>query len=137
MKKCVVSVSGGKDSTALYLWAIEQFGVDGFKAVMADTGHEHPITIDYAKKLHLVSGGPKVEIVKADFSDRLKKQNKPVSGSPMKDLCAVCLKESAVLDVKPHEPSVLLPCWLCQGKGWQLKRKNKWFREVLDWIFGV
>lgn len=87
MKTCIVSVSGGKDSTALYLWAIEQFGKDGFRAVMADTGHEHPITLDYAKKLHLVSGGPKVEIVKADFSERLKKQNKPVSGSPMKDLC--------------------------------------------------
>lgn len=52
-------------------------------------------------------------------------------------LCAVCFKESAVLDVKPHDPSVLLPCWLCQGKGWQLKRKNKWFREVLDWMLGV
>ena len=32
----IVSVSGGKDSTCVYLWAIERFGKDGFKAVFAD-----------------------------------------------------------------------------------------------------
>lgn len=83
----IVSCSGGKDSTALYLWAIEQFGKDGFKAVMADTGHEHPVTIDYAKKLHIVTGGPKVEIVAPDFADRLEKKGLPISGYGMKDLC--------------------------------------------------
>lgn len=39
----IISVSGGKDSTALYLLAIEFFGKD-FIPVFADTGNEHPVT---------------------------------------------------------------------------------------------
>lgn len=41
----VVSVSGGKDSLADWLLAIEA-GVPHVP-VMADTGHEHPQTMDY------------------------------------------------------------------------------------------
>lgn len=66
-----VSVSGGKDSTATYIWAIKQFGPNGFRAVFADTGHEHPVTINYIKNMHRFFGGPVVETVKADFRDRL------------------------------------------------------------------
>jgi 3'-phosphoadenosine 5'-phosphosulfate sulfotransferase (PAPS reductase)/FAD synthetase len=43
----VVQFSGGKDSTALVLWAREQFGVDGFTAVFCDTGWEHELTYSY------------------------------------------------------------------------------------------
>ncbi len=82
----IVSVSGGKDSTALYLWAIEQFGKNGFRAVFADTGHEHPVTYNYVRNLHTMANGPVVEWVKADFRERLEKQNKPVSDSPFQDL---------------------------------------------------
>jgi diphthamide synthase (EF-2-diphthine--ammonia ligase) len=39
--KTVVSVSGGKDSTALLALAVVQ-EVPGLLAVFADTGHEHP-----------------------------------------------------------------------------------------------
>jgi 3'-phosphoadenosine 5'-phosphosulfate sulfotransferase (PAPS reductase)/FAD synthetase len=67
MIKRIVSVSGGKDSTALYLWAIEQWGKDGFRAVFADTGNEHPVTYNYVRNLHLMAGGPKVDFVCADF----------------------------------------------------------------------
>lgn len=70
----VVSVSGGKDSTVTYLWAMDKFGKDGFKAVMADTGHEHPVTLNYVRNLHEMTGGPQVEIVKADFSERIKRK---------------------------------------------------------------
>lgn len=81
----IVSVSGGKDSTALYLWATENLGE--FRAVMADTGHEHPVTTDYASKLHLATGGPRVEMVAPDFRERLEKKGKPVTGRGMHDLC--------------------------------------------------
>lgn len=57
----VVSVSGGKDSTTLYCWAIDQFGKDGFRAVFADTGHEHPVTLNYVKKLPWMADGPAKE----------------------------------------------------------------------------
>lgn len=68
----VVSVSGGKDSTALYLWAIEQWGKDGFIAIFADTGHENKVTINYLRNLPDMAGGPEIITVRADFRDRLK-----------------------------------------------------------------
>lgn len=82
----VVSVSGGKDSTALYLWAIEQWGKDGFRAVFADTGHEHPVTYNYVRNMPEMAKGPEVEWVKADFSAKLQEKGKPVSNSPFQDL---------------------------------------------------
>jgi 3'-phosphoadenosine 5'-phosphosulfate sulfotransferase (PAPS reductase)/FAD synthetase len=86
LKKRIVSVSGGKDSTALYLWAVEQWGADGFLAVFADTGHEHPVTYNYVKNLHLMANGPEVHWVHADFSERLTARGKAVSHNPMRDL---------------------------------------------------
>mgnify|MGYP000953541186 CR=1 FL=1 len=62
----IVNVSGGKDSTAVYLLAMQRGRP--FRAVMADTGHEHPLTVEYARLLSQRSGGPEVETVRADFS---------------------------------------------------------------------
>lgn len=61
----LVSVSGGKDSTAVYLMALESGRP--FRAVFADVGNEHPETYDYVSRLHERTGGPKVEWVKANF----------------------------------------------------------------------
>lgn len=69
----ICSVSGGKDSTALYCAMVEHYG-DGFLPVFADTGHEHPVTINYVKNLHLMAGGPPVVIVKADFLGALSRK---------------------------------------------------------------
>lgn len=82
----VVSVSGGKDSTATYLWAIEQFGKDGFMAVFADTGNEHPVTYNYVRNMHEFCGGPKVTFVTADFTDRLKEKGIEATGNPFLDM---------------------------------------------------
>lgn len=68
----IVNISGGKDSTACYLLALQR-GVP-FRAVMADTGNEHPITIEYAERLAERTGGPQVEIYRADFADRMAKK---------------------------------------------------------------
>lgn len=65
----VVSVSGGKDSTATYLRALER-GLP-FRAVAADTGNEHPWTYEAIDNLSRLTGGPPVELVKADFTDRI------------------------------------------------------------------
>lgn len=75
----VCSVSGGKDSTALYLLMKEFHGTD-FLPVFADTGHEHPVTVNYVKNLHLMAGGPEVQIVKADFTKamRMRRQSRIV-----------------------------------------------------------
>lgn len=82
----IVSVSGGKDSTALYCWAIERFGRDGFLAVFADTDHEHPVTYNYLRNLAEMAGGPPIKWVKADFSPRLAAKNIAPSGNAYLDL---------------------------------------------------
>ena len=63
----ILNLSGGKDSTALLLWAMER-GID-FKPVFADTGNEHSITLDYVRNLPNMTGCPEIKWVKADFSD--------------------------------------------------------------------
>lgn len=82
----IISVSGGKDSTALYLWAINQWGRHGFRAVFADTGHEHPVTLNYVRNLAEMAKGPSIEWVKADFADVLKAKGKEPSGNAFLDM---------------------------------------------------
>lgn len=65
----LLSISGGKDSTAMLLHAIER-GVE-FRCVFADTGHEHEDT--YAYLAYLESRlGVSIQRVKADFTLRIK-----------------------------------------------------------------
>lgn len=62
----LLSLSGGKDSTAMLLWAKEQD--IPFRAVFADTGNEHPITYEYLDYLgHQVNID--IQWVKADFTE--------------------------------------------------------------------
>lgn len=69
----LLSVSGGKDSTAMILLAMER-GVE-FRAAFADTGHEHPSTyeyIDYLEEKLRIS----IIRVRADFSERIANKRK-------------------------------------------------------------
>lgn len=68
----LLSISGGKDSTAMMLLAYEQ-GVDA-KLVFADTGHEHPLTYGYVQYLNdwcKTNWDREIEVVKADFTRQL------------------------------------------------------------------
>lgn len=71
--KHIVSISGGKDSTALASIAVEKMKKTGkeFIFVFADTGNEHQITLDYVdyleKKLKI-----KIHKVKPDLSHMVK-----------------------------------------------------------------
>ncbi|MFL9706539.1 phosphoadenosine phosphosulfate reductase domain-containing protein [Aeromonas veronii] len=62
----IVNNSGGKDSGATELLARAIFG-DNYRSVAADTGNEHPITLEHLQTLHLQRGGQPVEIVSADY----------------------------------------------------------------------
>lgn len=81
----ICSVSGGKDSTALYLLMQEYHGKD-FLPIFANTGHEHPVTLNYVRNLHHMTGGPEVQIVEADFESRLVKKGIKPSGNTFLDM---------------------------------------------------
>jgi 3'-phosphoadenosine 5'-phosphosulfate sulfotransferase (PAPS reductase)/FAD synthetase len=69
----IISVSGGKDSTALALLAIER-EAPNMECVFADTGNEHQMTYDYVSYISdwLVSHGHKpIRTVRADFSRQI------------------------------------------------------------------
>jgi 3'-phosphoadenosine 5'-phosphosulfate sulfotransferase (PAPS reductase)/FAD synthetase len=66
----VVSMSGGKDSTATALLALEQPGLD-VRVVFADTGHEHDETYRYVREYLPSALGVPVDEVKADFAPQI------------------------------------------------------------------
>ena len=65
----LVSVSGGKDSSATLLLAMKQFP-DQVEAVFADTGNEHETTYEYLDYLE-AQLGLKITRLRADFAERM------------------------------------------------------------------
>lgn len=68
--KHVVSVSGGKDSLATLLIAIERFGRDRIIAIFCDTGNENELTYQYLDYLE-ARLGVKIHRLKADFTEQI------------------------------------------------------------------
>lgn len=71
-KANIISVSGGKDSTALLLLA-KELNVPNLQAVFAGTGNEHPLTYEYIHYLAHVTATP-IRLVKADFSQDMQRK---------------------------------------------------------------
>jgi 3'-phosphoadenosine 5'-phosphosulfate sulfotransferase (PAPS reductase)/FAD synthetase len=62
--KNIVCFSGGKDSTALILWAKEN--LENFTTVFCDTGWEHPITYAYVEEINQTVLGGKLVYLKSE-----------------------------------------------------------------------
>jgi 3'-phosphoadenosine 5'-phosphosulfate sulfotransferase (PAPS reductase)/FAD synthetase len=62
--KHIVCFSGGKDSTALVLWAKEN--LPDFTAVFCDTGWEHPITYAYVEEINKTLLGGSLVILRSE-----------------------------------------------------------------------
>lgn len=75
VKHNIVSVSGGKDSTALLLLAIER-QTENLQAVFADTGHEHQQTYEYVQYLN--DNVFPIRTIKADFSEQIARKREYV-----------------------------------------------------------
>lgn len=125
----LVNVSGGKDSTATYLLAIES-GRE-FRAVFADTGNEHEMTYEYVDRLSERTGGPKVEVVRADFTAQLAKHKSFVLEQwPKQGIPDEIVQEAAAL----HEPTGNPYLDLCISKGRFPSRKAQFCTEELTTI---
>ncbi|MET0331312.1 MAG: phosphoadenosine phosphosulfate reductase family protein, partial [Dyella sp.] len=122
-------VSGGKDSTATYLRALESGRP--FRAVMADTGNEHELTLEYVARLHERTGGPKVEIVRADFSADLARHKAYLLREwPKQGIPDAIVQEAAAL----HEPTGNPYLDLCISKGRFPSRMAQFCTEELKTI---
>lgn len=109
MQKHVVSISGGKDSTAMYLEAMERLQGD-FLPVFADTGNEHDITLDYVSRLAERTGGPKIQWVKADFRQRLYAQKSFIGANYEPEKAAEALTALEAIE-EDSSPFLALCLW--------------------------
>lgn len=108
----LVNVSGGKDSTAVYLLAIESGRP--FRAVFADTGNEHETVYEYIARLPERTGGPAIETVRADFTRQLAQHRAYILEHwPKQGIAEDIVREAAAL----HEPTGNPYLDLCISKG--------------------
>lgn len=89
----IISMSGGKDSTACALLAIEQGGNNRY--VFADTGNEHPYTYEYLDYLESALSIT-IDRVKADFSAQVIRKREIVRGKWVND-GAVTVEEAEII----------------------------------------
>lgn len=66
----VVSVSSGKDSTALLLLALARFSKETIVPIFCDTGNEHTAVYEYLDYLELALD-IRIHRLKADFSEQI------------------------------------------------------------------
>lgn len=139
----LVSVSGGKDSTATLLLALKQFP-ENTLAVFADTGNEHEATLEYLDYLEQALD-IRIERLRADFSHRFEHKRQWVltkwrergvseerclraaellqpSGNPFLDLCML----------KGRFPSRMAQFCTQELKTLPLTEYALWYIDVLD-----
>ena len=109
----VLSISGGKDSTAMYLMAVED-GVD-FEAVFCDVGNELPPTYDYVRALPGKVGGPPIQWVSADFRGDFEARRANVRKKWGAEGIDPDIIEKAVANLNPTGNSFLDLCLLRGG----------------------
>lgn len=80
MIKCVVPVSGGKDSQACLSLAVERFGKDEIVALFCDTQFEHPLTYAHIDFIEQHYGVPVTRVSDGDVITRCLRYGRFPSG---------------------------------------------------------
>ncbi len=136
----VASISGGKDSACLSL-LLTEWGID-HKRVFADTGWEHPATVEYVKgplaeklgHIHHVRGGLQMGdlcLKKGTFPSRLRRFcTEELKVKPIADFLARCDDPVNVVGIRADESKAraLLPRW----ETWDAGDCDVW-RPMLGW----
>lgn len=71
--KCVIPVSGGKDSQVCLKLAVKKFGVDKVVGMFCDTGFEHPLTYQHVEKMKSLYGVRIITLKEGDVYNKIKK----------------------------------------------------------------
>lgn len=94
----VISISGGKDSTALWLLARER-ETENMKVIFSDVGHEHPETYKYIEYLQKELG--EITIIKPDFTDQIMRKREVVQTKWRNEGISETIIEDALEVLKP------------------------------------
>ena len=113
MRKHILSYSGGKDSTAMYLLALERREKRpnfDFEPVFADTQNEHQHVYDFIAELPGKTGGPPIHTVTADFTEWFERRRQFVKDKWPEDL------QARALEVLRPSGSVFLDLAILKGR---------------------
>ncbi len=118
-EKNVLCISGGKDSTALWIYATKVLKKDVLP-IFCDTGNEHPLTYLYLEYLQKQLG--ELKIIKADFTKQLEQKKKYVKENWGKDLISSGKSEEEAQNIVSEVLKNLNPTGnnfldLCKWKG--------------------
>ncbi|WIG23665.1 phosphoadenosine phosphosulfate reductase family protein [Bacillus anthracis] len=94
----VISISGGKDSTALWLLAKER-ETENMKVIFSDVGHEHPTTYEYIEYLQKELG--EITIIKPDFTEQIIRKRETVQTKWRNEGVSEQIIEEALTVLKP------------------------------------
>jgi 3'-phosphoadenosine 5'-phosphosulfate sulfotransferase (PAPS reductase)/FAD synthetase len=102
--KHVVCFSGGKDSTALVLWAKENLAE--FTTVFCDTGWEHPITYAYVEEINQTVLGGKLVTLKSEKYPNGMRQLVQIKGMIPQNSGRFCTVELKVIPTQQFLSSI-------------------------------
>ena len=95
------------------MYALE-IGID-FRAVFADVGNEHDMTYDFIRNLPARTGGPDIQIVRADLSDKFEARRERIRQDWPKEGVEDWVIERACDSLKPTGNPFLDICQLRGG----------------------
>lgn len=139
-KKIIVSTSGGKDSTATLITAIQKYGKDNVIGVFCDTGWEHPKTYKYIEYLKEKTGVKIKNIRNEKFKtvpDLIR--HKKIFPSSMRRFCSVNMKVipmiKFLMEFKISNPGIDIENWIGIRADESLNRQEKYGHFIADDVF--
>lgn len=120
-----ITISGGKDSTATLLLALEQYNKDQIVPIFADTGFESKITYDYIDYLQKTLS-ININVVKAKYDLLALIEKKKIFPSAIRRFCTDELKVKPMNEFIINYPYKIKELWLGIRTEESISRKKKY-----------